>query len=176
MMIETNRLLLRKMQMDDFSDILEIYSHEETFKYELVSTKYDYEVKELMLNVLESYKYEYFDQLEYVVELKETRKVIGLVTFYFKDPSQFICEIGGWINFKYESQGYSLEIGQAILEYLINIKGCKKVFCSTAYENTKSWKLIERLGFEKEGHIRMAIWSKDEYFDEVLYGYMKNME
>ena len=173
MILEAERTVIRQIEPKDLRDLLEIYSDEKIFEYEFQNSYEIDQVKHWMQDVIMSYNYEHNDMYEYGIVEKKSQKLIGIVSMTYIDPEQRVCEIGAWLNTKYTGLGYSTEIGLQLVDYIFK-RGSEKIFCSTAFQNEKSWKLIERLGFEKEGHVKMAIWSKGKYFDEVFYGLMKS--
>ncbi len=174
MKIESSRILLRKFKRRDFSDFLEIYTDKEIFKYELSNPLEKGDIEYEFNEILASYMYEAFDHLCLAIEEKESKKMIGTITLDYKDPDQKICEIGGWLKTEYTKKGYATEIGKELIQSLLYDKNCSKVFCSTVSQNKNACRLIERLGLEQEGLIKMGTWANGKNYDIAFYGILKS--
>jgi RimJ/RimL family protein N-acetyltransferase len=91
-------------------------------------------------------------------------------------------EIGYWIQEKYEGRGYATETAAALTKVAFEIDGVKRVHICCSVANSKSARIPEKLGFQKEGVLRkrvpnplgqldaMTIWTMvdDEYPDSGL--------
>lgn len=80
--------------------------------------------------------------------------VIGQMTVqpnsdYPDNPS--IRDVGWFINPKYQGQGFGYEMAQAILTFMFNEVEIDEIRTSSATVNLGSWKLMEKLGFERFG-------------------------
>ena len=170
---ESERTIVRQLLKSDFDDLLELYSKEESFKYDFEHPLAHYELGDYLNQIVQSYHYEESGYHMYGIELKSEEKIIGTFIYTLMDPKGLVCDIGGSLNSDYWKKGLAQEVGQESLKYLFS-KNVEKVACGSFYQNKDSIKLIESLGFKKEGHVKMAIWLKDQYFDEVLYGYFRS--
>jgi RimJ/RimL family protein N-acetyltransferase len=86
-------------------------------------------------------------------------------------------EIGYWIQEKYEGRGYATETAAALTRVAFEIDKVKRVHICCSVANSKSARIPEKLGFQKEGVLRkripkpggdldaMAIWTMvdDDY-------------
>ena len=80
--------------------------------------------------------------------------VIGQMTVqpkkkYPNNPE--IRDVGWFINPKYQGQGYAYEAASAILDYMFFEVEIEIIKTSAAKINPSSWKLMEKLGFERTG-------------------------
>ena len=48
-----------------------------------------------------------------------------------------------------------------------------RVVADTDPENTASWKLMERLGLRREGHLKQSLWFKGRWVDEYVYAVLR---
>lgn len=90
-------------------------------------------------------------------------EVIGQMTVqpnekYLDNP--VIRDVGWFISPKYQGQGYAYETAKAILDFMFLEVKIEKIITSAAVINTSSWKLMEKLGFERIGE------KKSTYLDE----------
>lgn len=154
MILETDRLIIRKFCGDDWCDLYEYLSQEAVVKYE----PYDVLSKE---DCKEEATYRSQNDAFWAVCLKETNKLIGNVYFQQLDPKEFLTwEIGYVFNPEYYGNGYATEACKGILKYAFEELGAHRIIGMCNPENTSSWKLLERLSMRKEGHFRKAAFFK----------------
>ena len=79
-------------------------------------------------------------------------------------------EIGWFIDKGHEGKGFAYEATRAGIEFIFNNLDAHKVIAGTHDNNTKSFKLAERLGFVKEGHTRESEIKDGKRFGRLLYG------
>ncbi|MDF1694767.1 MAG: GNAT family protein [Saprospiraceae bacterium] len=173
MIFETDRTIIRRLIKSDVEDLVELYNDEEVFKHEFDDPRSFEDVEYTISYILEEYRIPERSVHKYVVEHKSDQKVIGTISYEFKDPDHLVCEIGGWIRTIYSKKGIGTEVVSGLLDTLFS-QNTIRVFCSCSAENLGVIRLAEKLGFEKEGHIKMAIYVKGKYIDEVYFGLMKD--
>lgn len=57
-------------------------------------------------------------------------------------------------NPKYQNKGYCTEASAALIEYAFNSLSAHKVVAYSNPKNIASWKVLEKLGMEREGHFK----------------------
>lgn len=77
---------------------------------------------------------------------------------YIENPS--IRDVGWYINPKYQGQGLATEAANKVLEFMFNEVEIEKIITSAAIENPGSWRIMEKLGFERTGV------KKSTYYDD----------
>ena len=94
------------------------------------------------------------------VEEKATGKMIGNV--YLGKREFDALELGYVFNANYWGRGYARESCEALINLAFR-NGIHRIFAECDPNNLNSWKLLERLGFEREGHLKQNVWFwKDE--------------
>jgi aminoglycoside 6'-N-acetyltransferase len=83
------------------------------------------------------------------------------------DPRQ--AELGFSFATLYQRQGYASEAVQCVLGYAFTTLEMHRVFSITDTRNVRAQRLLERLGFRREGHFVEGAWFKDEWVSEFLY-------
>lgn len=173
MIFETERIRIRKLLKSDIEDLVDLYSDEEVFEHEFDYPRNLSEVEYTVETILDEYTLLEKSVHRYVVEYKSNHKVIGTISWEFKDPEGLVCEIGGCLRSDFFDKGIGTEVFKVLLEFLFG-QNTIRVFCSCSANNARAIRVVEKLGFEKEGHIKMAIFLNGEYIDEVYYGLMKS--
>lgn len=79
------------------------------------------------------------------------------------------AELGYTLARAYQGQGYAAEAVWALLDYCFTTLSLHRVIAITACENVDSIKLLERLGFRREGHTLQSYAYRGVYVDEYQY-------
>ncbi len=169
-MIETKRLIIRPLDNDDFLEMIEYMSDDETLKYEQMSP--------FTLNGLETFVKEIVPaRTFYAVILKESNKLIGHLFFGLRKPIHFNEYMVGYIfNPKHHNRGYCTESVKALINYGFNELKMHRVTAMCNPDNIASWRVMEKVGLHKEGLLKKKVCFKyDEFgdpiwWDELIYG------
>ena len=104
------------------------------------------------------------------IELKTENKLIGEFMFKYTDIISAVGEVGYRFNRRYQGKGYAYEAVSAIFDYLIIKLSVQKINAVCATENQASWKLMEKLGMQKEGVLRSHFIFGEQRKDAYTYG------
>ena len=67
----------------------------------------------------------------------------------------------GWVfNRAYQGKGYAAEAARAVLDDAFRRRGAHRVIAQVDPLNTPSWRLCERLGMRREGHLKKNVFFK----------------
>ncbi len=159
MMIETDRLILRRFSENDLLDLFEYLSDPEVVKFEPYGLMSLDEVsEELDLRIA--------SEEMVAVELKSSGILIGNV--YLGKRENDALEIGFVFNQDFWNQGYAMESCKVLIHEAFS-SGITRVCAECDPENQSSWKLLERLGFTREAHLIKNTWFwKDELGEPIL--------
>lgn len=151
--LETERLVLRRYQPEDAGDCFGFMSDEHSAYMDCCRAFHE------MDDEYQAFMQGFQEQLRYMVVLKQTGKVIGMVHL-FPDDSRAVetMEIGYTIDAAYQRRGYALEAINALLELLQKQLRLELVTAGILPENAASEGLLRKLGFRQEGLRRKAIW------------------
>lgn len=154
LILESDRLVLRKFSCDDWKDLYEYLSEEDVVKYEPYNVFSEEECKK------EAARRSQNDAF-WAVCLKETNKLIGNIYFEQQEPKEFLTwEIGYVFNPAYYGKGYATEASKRILKYGFDEIGAHRIIGRFNPENTPSWRLMERLMMKREAHFRKPAFFK----------------
>jgi RimJ/RimL family protein N-acetyltransferase len=82
--------------------------------------------------------------------------------------------IGYVADVRYEGRGYISEAVTRVLGWLFGELGAHRVKSDCNEDNTRSWRLLERCGFRREGHLRENKRNADGTFHgDFLYGLLR---
>lgn len=153
LILETERLILRRYCQGDLQDLYEYLSDAEVVKFEpykqmnLMETE-----KELAIRIA--------DEEMIAVELKENHKLIG--NLYLGKREFHALELGHVFNKAYWGRGYAKESCEAVIGKSF-VEGIHRIYAECDPENPNSWRLLESLGFAREAHCRQNVyfWKDD---------------
>lgn len=103
----------------------------------------------------------------------DTDKLIGDCAVNFLAEENRIVEIGCTITPTYQRGGYAKEALQVLFKELFTNQNVNKIKGLIATENTSSIKMVESLGFMREGHLRQSYFEDGAWFDEYIYGLLR---
>ena len=147
-LMETERLILRRYHPQDLSDLHEYLSDPETVKFEPYKPMTLAEAEENLAWRIST------DEM-IAVELKDSHKMIGNVYLGKRDFDTI--KLGYVFNRAYWGCGYAKEACGKLAELAFS-NGIHRIFAECDPENTSSWKLLEALGFQREAHLRENVY------------------
>jgi RimJ/RimL family protein N-acetyltransferase len=108
------------------------------------------------------------------VVLKETGRVIGVITIAKVDRQNRCSEIGFWIGKKYWGQGLTSEALRLALQFGFEELELHRIYAWTYEKHIASRKVMEKCGFKLEGTMREASLKDNERQDILNYGILKS--
>ena len=167
LVLETERLVLRRYREEDAEACFAFLSNEQDAYMDCCRafTAMDEEFYE---------RVKLFRQREtqYMVTLKDSGEVIGTVNVFADDARAVDAkEIGYGIAPVHQQKGYAFEALSALLDLRQKELRLEMVTAGILPENVASEKLLEKLGFHKEGLRHKAVWHEglDKPVDLVYY-------
>lgn len=107
----------------------------------------------------------------FVVERTNDRKVLGFVGHYQAHPVLELTDV--WYVLAERSErhkGYGREAVGLLVDYLFHTTGLARVGATCDTDNAPSYKLLERIGFRKEGTLKVALFHHGRWHDVAVYG------
>ena len=144
-MIETNDLILRQAEFDDWRDMYgNVWSREETARYMLWPvTRSEEDAKDRMERTI---AYQQKNPTAYIVCERTTGKAIGFAGMKEIEPGVYE-DCGVALGPGYVGRGYGKQILSALVDTAFNAFGAHKFICSCRSENEASRRLQLTCGF-----------------------------
>jgi len=172
----TERLKIRQFTEDDYADLYEYLSDKQTYKYEPGKPITTEEAKKMCIERSKN-------RIFFAVELRSEKKIIGHIYFNTIEPKNLLTyEIGFIFNKKYQGKGFATEAIKSFINHQFSELNIHKIVAHCNPKNIKSWKLLERLKFKREGKLRENIFfNKDGnnnpiWLDTYEYGLLKEKQ
>lgn len=106
----------------------------------------------------------------WAVELQAECKVIGQLYFQQSEPQHLQSwELGYIIGPAYQRQGYAFEAVSALMQHAFTSVYIHRVVAHCSPLNPASWKLLEKLGFRREGLLRENIYFRRDDAGEPVW-------
>ncbi|MFN2491389.1 MAG: GNAT family N-acetyltransferase [Pyrinomonadaceae bacterium] len=153
--LETERLILRKFSTDDAEFVLALLNEPSFLRFigdKGVRTLEDAR-NYIVSGPLESYEQHGFGL--WVVEVRDSKVPIGICGL-LKRNSLDHADVGFAFLPEYWSRGYAHESASAVLTYSRNVIGLNRILAITNQDNTGSIKVLERIGLKFERMIRLS--------------------
>ena len=171
--IETERLLLRKVQLEDLFDLYEIYSDPEVIKY--IPSECDTCLEDTYKWIgWRLQKYKNGLPTPWVVVLKEAHKVIGLVGFCEWNQSHKCASLMVVEARNYWRCGYMTEALAILFHYSFTYWGLNRIESLVHPENHKALQMHAKFGFRRIGEIPECCYYRGNYCDRVLFTMLKS--
>jgi [ribosomal protein S5]-alanine N-acetyltransferase len=164
--IETERLRIRHFTADDWRAVHAYTRDAGVMTYVPKGVMTEEETKQFIAGSMAD------EARTYAVDLRAEDRLIGHVGFHpWYAPR--IYEIGWVFHPHYHGRGYATEAAAALLRYGFESLSVHRVIATCQPENPASWRVMEKLGMQREGHLRKCIYRDettwwDEYFYAIL--------
>jgi len=160
--LETKRLILRPLTLDDFEAAHSWGSNPENIFYMAWGPNTEADTKAFLSSTKPG--------IDFAVVLKQSGKVIGTCGVY-PDTDNDTAELGWILHKDYWKQGFGTELGGELIQYGFESLRLRRITAPCAAVNYGSCRVMERNGMRREAlHIK-AFWSRIEkkWIDEARY-------
>jgi RimJ/RimL family protein N-acetyltransferase len=153
--IETERLVLRRLSSGDAEFILELLNQPSFLQYigDKGVRNNDDAINYIQTGPVASYERLGFGL--YLVELKDTAVPIGICGLLKRDTLPDV-DVGFAFLPEYWSRGYAFEAAVAVMNYGKEVLGLRRIVAITSLDNEASIRLLEKIGLRFEGLIKLA--------------------
>ncbi|MFW9956168.1 MAG: GNAT family N-acetyltransferase [Candidatus Thorarchaeota archaeon] len=170
--LETNRLVIRQLTIDDSENWFKNLSDDEVAV--LIGMEPLENVEESK-SIIVSFilRYEKKNGMAWAIILKEDESFIGTCSYEKIDSHNLSGEIGYDLLKKYWGHGFMAEALSAIIDYGFESLRLNRIEAHTAAINSASRNLLRRLGFFEEGIFRESSFFRGEFRDDCQYSLLR---
>ncbi len=174
-MIQTNRLSIREISIEDLNDIHILLSLPESDRYNafgIPDTIHDTEVivdgwiTEQSAHPRKSYIYS--------IAILDSNQFIGVIALIPGKPKYKIAEVWFKIHVDYWGRGYMTEALYAVLLFAFDDLKLHRIEAGCAVENIASAKVLEKAGMTREGLKRKLLPKGSQWLDCYSYAILEN--
>jgi ribosomal-protein-alanine N-acetyltransferase len=169
----TERLRLREIVNADAADILHFRGDRETQKYNTVPMRDEAEARSL-IRTMQSW-YVTRQAIQWGITLLEQDRVIGICGVHDWSRRHQRAFIGYDLTREYWGRGLAFEAMREVVRFGFEQLDLHRLEAITATENARSIRLLERLGFKREGVRREYSLEADGTFrSSAIYGLLRD--
>ena len=151
--LETERLILRELTLDDVEPLREVLGDPWTMRYYHHAFSRA-EVVEWIERWMASYRDNGFGL--WALELKDSGRFVGDTGLTWQDvEGKRMVEVGWHVHRLDQRKGYATEAGRASLDYGFGILGLDRIISLIQPQNEPSWRVAEKLG--------MRVWKETDH-------------
>jgi aminoglycoside 6'-N-acetyltransferase len=177
LIIETNRLILRPLNIDDVEDLLEYQSHPDIVKYIPWPERTREQVIEAAEKTISTGKYELQTEGDFVVlvwEVKNSGKVIGQSNMSLKSLNDHCADIGWVTHQDFQRQGYAYEATRALMSHAFSHFRLHRIVADIDTRNPESAAMAEKLGMRREAEFKDSEFFKGDWCSMWLYAILES--
>jgi RimJ/RimL family protein N-acetyltransferase len=153
--LETERLVLRRMTADDAEFILKLVNEPSFIRFIGDKGVRNHADAVQYIQTGPAASYELFGFGLYLVELKESRAPIGMCGLVKRDSLPDV-DVGFAFLPAFWSKGYAFEAASAVKAYGKDVLGISRLVAITNPDNESSIKLLEKIGLRFERMVRLS--------------------
>ncbi len=170
--IETNLLMLRKIEPKDAKDLFEFLSDNSVNQFMTNNSCENIVQVQRLINGMQQC-FESKQKIRWGITQKTGNRIIGHCGYEAFNESNLTGEISYCLAKEYWGQGIMTEAIRAITHFGFEKLGLNRIEAKLMLENTGSIKALEKAGFRKEGLIREGLLKNDLFYDLYLYSILK---
>ncbi len=166
--LETERLILRRVLPSDVKEMFELRSNPETMKYIPRPLVTNYDEALAHIKMMED-KIETNEGINWAITLKGDDKMLGVIGHYRIKPEHYRAEVGYMILPEYHGKGITTEAVQCVVDYGFNTMQLHSIEGVIDPENEASERVLHKCGFVKEAHFKENEFYDGKFIDAVVY-------
>jgi RimJ/RimL family protein N-acetyltransferase len=173
--LKTKRLILRMPAKSDWKDIVDGAGEFDIAKM-TATIPHPYKKKDALWFINMVLKDWGKTRYTFFIELKDEKRVIGVMDLFRIDKINGTAETGSWINKKYWRMGYITEAKIALNDFAFNKLKLRRLDSSVFVSNKASNATQRKVGYKFEGTKRKALKNKatEKIHDVNIYGLLKD--
>ncbi|MGO9608522.1 MAG: GNAT family N-acetyltransferase [Verrucomicrobiia bacterium] len=160
---------MRKLQLEDFADVLEVLSDPETFRYEERPPMDETEVKPWLERVVKEKLSDISGLLTLGIVLRDSQKLIGLLWMKYVDSNRQQASLGIQMNNGFKRQGLGFEAFQATLSFCLQDIGLHRVTATCDSRNEAAVRLFTKLRMRNEAECLRDRFIDGEWADSLWF-------
>ena len=172
--METGRLLLRQFALSDAADLLAYADDAEWVRYQ-VNVPHPFtgrDAAEFVRRFADPASWSTQPMFAMVLE----GKVVGQVYLHFDraDTQNERAELGYMLSRGLWGKGLATEAAGAVVDWGFMAKNLHRVYAYCDPRNIASWRVMEKIGMQREGLFRQHLKWNGEYRDALYYGILRS--
>jgi RimJ/RimL family protein N-acetyltransferase len=171
--LEAARVCLRGLRDDDVPALFAVFSDSAVMRYWSSEPQRDVaESRTLLAKIRAGFRAHEF--LQWGVARRSDDTVIGTCTLFRLDARNRRAEVGYALGRSSWGQGLATEAVRAVVDFAFGKLQLIRLEADVDPRNERSLRMLERLGFSREGHLRSRYIVAGEIQDTVFLGLLRH--
>ncbi|MGI8584309.1 MAG: GNAT family N-acetyltransferase [Chitinophagaceae bacterium] len=162
--LETDRLMLRKISMDDAEYLFHLRTNEDAMRYinkpKLLSID---DAREIIKKMNEP------DRVQWGITLKTADTIIGTIGYHRIEKEHFRAEIGYMLHPQYWNTGIMSEAITIVIDHGFNEMNLHSIEAIINPGNTISRNILKKFNFIKEAYFKETFFFEGNFLDSEIY-------
>ncbi|MEX0313933.1 MAG: GNAT family N-acetyltransferase [Allomuricauda sp.] len=168
--LQTERLLISPITLDDLEKIHELHSLPETDEFNTLGIPKNIdETKRIITGWIDKNNSGQNRNFTFKIEQAESKAFVGLIALNLGMPKFKIAEVWYKLHSAFWGKGYATESLNRILEFGFGELNLHRIEAGCAVENMGSIRVLEKVGMTREGRKRKVLPLKDGWSDNFHY-------
>ena len=168
MLLQTDRLLLRRFRADDAPAVAAYRSDPDVARYQGWDAPFRLDAARRFVASVAGRDPREEGWFQYALERRSDGALVGDVGVNRHDEGRQ-AELGFTLATAFQRQGYAAEAVRRVIDFLLVEDGLHRVHAALDARNERSAALLERLGLRREGYEVQSQFWKGEWTDDVRY-------
>ncbi|MGB5529457.1 MAG: GNAT family N-acetyltransferase [Ignavibacteriaceae bacterium] len=169
---KSERLLFRKILLNDAKDILLIRSNDDVMRFMDVPRHNSISDSEKLIQLVEE-SYNKEDGINWAIIEKHSNSFVGYFGFFRIIPEHCRAEIGYALKPEFWGKGYMYETINSMVRFGFENMNLHSVEANVNPLNESSKKVLERIGFKKEAYFRENYLFNNKFLDSIIYSLLR---
>lgn len=167
--LKGDHIILRALEPEDVAFLIE--NNEGFWKISNTQTPFS---KYILKKYIEQSHLDIYQakQLRLVIEIRSSKKAIGMIDLFDFDPQHKRAGVGILIHSGYQKNGFASEAMKILINYCSHYLNLHQLYANITTDNTASIALFEKFSFKKVGVKKDWIFYNNSFQDEILYQYI----
>jgi RimJ/RimL family protein N-acetyltransferase len=165
------KLKLKKLTMSNAKDLKNAINNKEVIE-KLENAPYPYKLsdarKYIKKSLAKSKKKE-----TYEFGIMVGKEFVGTIVLENPSLSKKSYEVGYFVSRKYWGKGIATKALKEIMKFGFTKLKLKRIWGGVLATNKNSIRVLEKVGFKREGHLRKATYKNRKYYDDYIYARVK---
>lgn len=170
--LEGKRIYLRPVRRSDAEQIYRYARHREISRFTYVPCPYRLEDSYAFLKSLRRWRKKGTSEVFGMVD-KDSHGLLGLIGMHRIDRVNKRVEIGYWLGKEHWGKGITSEAVRLVVRYAFKDMKLQKVVARVWHPNIASAILLKKCGFKQEGVLRRQTFRNNRWYDEFMFGILK---
>jgi [ribosomal protein S5]-alanine N-acetyltransferase len=167
--LTTERLVLREFEPGDWEALHAIESRPDVARYQSFEPRTRNESRLYVLEASQSAADDPRFTYDLAVVLAAEDRLIGRCGLSISDDEPREAILWYTLHPDEWGRGFTTEAARVMTDFGFRTLGLHRIWADCDPENVASWRVLEKIGMRREGHLRENAWIKGEWTDSLIY-------